>query len=377
MADRSNIEWCDSTFNPWIGCTKISPACDNCYAEADFDKRRRMVKWGAGQARHRTTAENWRKPLAWNAKPFFECSDCGWRGDKPSTQGGSFTDGLPSCPYCDSMGLIDARRRVFCASLSDVFDNDVPPAWRAELFALIDQTPNLDWLLLTKRIGNVAKMIEEPGMQKCGFPPNVWLGATICNQAEADRDIPKLLAVPAAVRFVSMEPLLGPVDLTVLGQYTNPSLNINALRGIHTRGYLAMSPSGCSSMVASDLSGPRLDWVICGGESGPNARPMEIAWARSLAQQCKTAGVAFHMKQLGAQPRGWCAAQVHADPADREDDACDLYDAHECGQPCPARCAALVNKKGSDMAEWPEDLRVRGFPHDEWPSDAQIGRGAQ
>lgn len=274
MADRSNIEWCDSTFNPWIGCTKVSPACDNCYAEADFDKRRHIVTWGAGQARHRTTAANWRKPLRWNAKPFYECPECGWRGDKPSTQGGSFTDGLPSCPHCDSMGLIDARRRVFCASLADVFDNEVPDEWRVDLFSLIDATPHLDWLLLTKRIGNVGNMLPVPFDFECLYP-NVWLGATICNQAEADRDIPKLLAVPAAVRFLSMEPLLGPVNV-----YSSMTGEL-----LHTSG--------------DDYNPGSIDWVIVGGESGPNARPMHPDWARSLRNQCASANVPMLLKQWG------------------------------------------------------------------------------
>lgn len=186
MSEHSRIEWCDATFNPWIGCTKVSPACDHCYAEA-WDRRFAVsghaMRWGAKAQRTRTSAANWRQPLRWNAQAdAFEAAH-------------------------------GRRRRVFCASLADVFDAEVPAAWRAELFALIAATPRLDWLLLTKRIGNVARMIEAPGMQKCGLPPHVWLGATVVNQAEADRDIPKLLATPAAVRFLSIEPMLGPVDL--------------------------------------------------------------------------------------------------------------------------------------------------------------------
>lgn len=296
MAERSNIEWCDATFNPWIGCTKVSPACDNCYAERDFDLRRHVVQWGAGQARKRTGDDNWKKPGKWNAKPFFQCEDCGhrsegerWREVGPNM---GLTDSGYACPRCNSRSMNEVRRRVFCASLADVFDNEVPAEWRAELFALIAATPNLDWLLLTKRIGNVASMIAAPGMQKCGLPPNVWLGATICNQAEADRDIPKLLAVPAAVRFLSIEPMLGPINVADIpdpagGICIKPLAGARWLMGTGTR---------CGSYPAES---PKLHWVICGGESGPHARPMHPDWARSLRDQCAAARVPFLFKQWG------------------------------------------------------------------------------
>lgn len=251
MSENTKIEWADHTFNPWTGCTKVSPACDHCYAEA-WSKRAgaKVGKWGPGAPRVRTTSSNWKQPLKWQ--------------DQAEREGRRF--------------------RVFCASLADVFDNEVDPSWRAALFALIAGTPQLDWLLLTKRIGNVARMIEAPGMQKCGLPANVWLGATVVNQEEADRDIPKLLAVPARVRFLSMEPLLGPVDLNYTRQ------RIQAQR----------------SQLARAINGEVwLDWVIVGGESGPGARPMHPDWARSLRDQCASAGVPFLFKQWGEWvPRG-------------------------------------------------------------------------
>lgn len=249
MTANTKIEWADHTFNPWIGCTKVGPGCDNCYAEADFDKRRHVVQWGPNQPRKRTAPSTWAQPLRWNKMAEAE----------------------------------GTRYRVFCASLADVFDNAVPAEWRAELFVLIDQTPNLDWLLLTKRIGNVAKMIEAPGMQKCGLPSNVWLGATVCNQEEANRDIPKLLEVPAEKRFLSIEPMLGPVDLT--SEYLTAKLGsypFNGLPAEHRTKLIDM-----------------LDWVIVGGESGPKARPMHPDWVRSLRDQCQEAGVAFLFKQWG------------------------------------------------------------------------------
>ena len=259
MAENTKIEWADHTFSPWTGCTKVSPACDHCYAEG-WAKRSGHVKWGSGQPRRRTSDANWRMPIKW---------------DREAERTG-------------------VRPRVFCASLADVFDNEVDPAWRADLFKLIADTRNLDWLLLTKRVGNVMKMANEVAdmprlgshtghliahQWRNGSPPkNVWLGATVVNQEEADRDIPKLLDVPARVRFLSMEPLLGPVDLNYVRQ------RIQAQR----------------SQLARAINGETwLDWVIVGSESGSGARrdPNMVSWVASLRDQCVDAGVAFLWKQ--------------------------------------------------------------------------------
>lgn len=263
MSENTKIEWADHTFNPWVGCTKVSPACDHCYAES-WAKRSGSVQWGG--ERRRTTPANWKLPLKWNAQAERE----------------------------------GRRFRVFCASLADVFDNQVPQEWRDDLFALIRSTPHLDWLLLTKRIGNTAKMIE----QAVDAQPellwkwpwfNVWIGATICNQEEADRDIPKLLAVPATKRFLSIEPLLGPVDLT--GEYLKAKLGEYPFKGL----------SSAHRTQLIDL----LDWVIVGGESGPKARPMHPDWARSLRDQCQAAGVPFMFKQWGEWGPTWTEAHDH------------------------------------------------------------------
>lgn len=251
MAENSTIEWTHHTFNPWIGCQKVGPGCNHCYAEA-WDARglqQREGRWGAHAARTRTSPANWRKPLAW---------------DKAAKSAGE-------------------RHRVFCASLADVFDThpSILPEWRADLWDLIRATPNLNWMMLTKRPGNITKMLPEDWGR--GYP-NVWLGCTVVNQGEADRDVPKLLAVPAAVRFLSMEPLLGPVDL-------------NHIRLPHGSGRTwidALQPW----WVTPDTR-TRLELVIVGGESGPGARPMHPDWARSLRDQCNAAGVAFHFKQWG------------------------------------------------------------------------------
>ncbi|MBP3980832.1 phage Gp37/Gp68 family protein [Acidovorax sp. JG5] len=256
MSENTKIEWCDHTFNPWEGCQKVGPGCDHCYAETRNARFAggTAINWGPGAPRRRTSASNWELPKRWNA------------------QADAF------------MAKHGRRQRVFCASLADVFDNAVDPQWRMDLFGLIEATPNLDWLLLTKRIGNVGNMLPVP-FDFDRLYPNVWIGATIVNQAEADRDIPKLLAVPARVRFLSMEPLLGPVTLR---EVHSDICEIDALTGDHgvLRPLLGRSKA-------------KVHWVICGGESGPGARPMHPDWARSLRDQCQAAGVPFMFKQWG------------------------------------------------------------------------------
>ena len=276
MADNTSIEWCDHTFNPWEGCQKVSPGCDHCYAETRNARYNgTAINWGPGAPRRRTSAANWRKPLKWNreAEAF--------------------------------MAKHGRRQRVFCASLADVFDNAVDPQWRADLFFLIEQTPNLDWLLLTKRIGNVPNMLPVP-FDFAKLYPNVWLGITVVNQEEADRDIPKLLAINACVRFLSMEPLLGHIDLTRIcivprvQRSPRAGIHIDALRGRYVE-------SGMPFIGEWDIDGPypegapplSLNWVIVGGESGPGARPMHPDWACSLRDQCETAAVPFLFKQWG------------------------------------------------------------------------------
>jgi len=259
MSAETNIEWCDSTFNPWIGCTRVSPACDDCYAARSTPARTLGVVWGPGQLRRRTGAANWKQPEQWQRQAAEFKAQHG------------------------------RRRRVFCASLADVFDNEVPGQWRIELMRLIVATPDLDWLLLTKRIGNAAGMLETAfravhhGREGWAdnLPPNVWIGATVVNQAEVDRDVPKLLATPAAVRFLSVEPMLGPIDL----ERPRPGPDLD---------------QGGGRMICQPwLIQSGIDWVICGGESGPKARPMHPDWARSLRDQCAAAGVPFLFKQWG------------------------------------------------------------------------------
>jgi protein gp37 len=286
---------------------------DHCYAEVSTPVRIMRAggreTWGPGAPRHRTSAANWKQPLRWNEQPFVECMGCGWRGESRAAAlvenpPGFFpsTRSARVCPNGCGPLLKEARRRVFCASLADVFDNEVDPAWRADLFALIAQTPNLDWLLLTKRIGNAARMIvsamldlaetdRQVSMPYRPWPwPNVWLGATVVTQGEADSDVVKLLMTPAAVRFVSLEPLLASVDLTEMQPPGRDAVWVDAMRGSAAE----FGGSGQSRTL------PQLDWVITGGESGPHARPANPQWFRDVRDRCAAAGVSYLHKQNGA-----------------------------------------------------------------------------
>ncbi|MDR5815839.1 phage Gp37/Gp68 family protein [Caballeronia sp. LZ033] len=308
MSENSKIEWTDHTFNPWEGCQKVGPGCDHCYAETRNARFAggTAVNWGPGAPRRRTSPANWRKPLQWNRDGTF-------------------------------YALHGRRQRVFCASLADVFDNEVDLLWRRDLFRLIAETPNLDWLLLTKRIGNVPTMLRHIGVEQ--LPDNVWLGATVVNQAEADRDIPKLLAVPASVRFLSMEPLLGPVDLRLDWR--------NDIARWDDRG--------------RDLPLRRIDWVIVGGESGPGARPMHPDWARSLRDQCAAADVPFLFKQWGE----WIAEGVQmSTPLKRTPDPYRRrWVADDADDDRYTRTAAAVHPVGKKAA----GRQLDGVTHDEFP----------
>ncbi len=317
MSAATTIEWTDSTFNPWLGCTKVSLAesggggCDGCYAAVSTPIRvlrgKGIETWGAGARRQRTSQAYWQQPLRWNDAPFLECSHCRWRGDarsaalKPdeSEKGGASARVCPTCGHADPK---EARRRVFCASAADVLDNEVDPQWRCELLELIFKTPKLDWLVLTKRIGNLVPMLNEVRRlvsyeDKREFwlwlkawengeeaPANIWLGVTVVNQREADRDVPKLLGILARIHFVSIEPMRGGVDLTNIAP--------PVVEGRQWHGINALAPYNRS------LRGT-IDWVIAGGESGPKARPAHPSWFTSLRDQCARHGVPFLFKQWG------------------------------------------------------------------------------
>lgn len=306
MGENSKIEWTTHTFNPWIGCTKVSPGCANCYAERDM-QRYGKATWGAGQPRVRTAASTWAQPLKW---------------DRAAAKAGR-------------------RDRVFCASLADVFDPEVPIEWLDNLFALIDACQHLDWLLLTKRpeliMRRVGAVFERhldgggrgPDFASCWIggmpPPNVWLGTTIEDQQHANTRIPWLLKVPARVHFLSCEPLLGPVDLSPA--WCDECGGFEAVAGSdgatpfcpHCPGMSGDGNEMCHLgwLDSATPPGGMIDWIICGGESGPNARPINQQWARSLRDQAQAAGVPFLFKQWGEWLPGtqYDAAHRAADPA--------------------------------------------------------------
>jgi len=270
MGTTTGISWTDHTQNPWLGCQKVSPACENCYAEVSppirTNRANGLELWGPPSTtpRLRTGVKNWNLPLRWN---------------RAAEKAGR-------------------RAQVFCASLSDVFeDHPMLPPWRADLWKLIEQTPWLNWQLLTKRPQNILSMIPRAWVETPR--DNVWYGTTVEDQRRADERIPELLRVPGIVRFLSMEPLVSPVDIT---RY---------------------------------MGGPScIDWAIIGGESGPAARPFNLDWARSLIAQCRTEAVVIWLKQLGSRP------ELTPGPI-----AWPITDSH-----------------GSDQSEWPADLRVQQFP---------------
>jgi len=322
MAENSGIEWTDHTFNPWEGCTKISPACDNCYAAARAERFGTVV-WGG--PRRRTSEANWNKPLKWekNADSFLEENG--------------------------------RRQRVFCASLADVFDNQVPEEWRADLWDLIRKCPSLDWLLLTKRPQNIEGMLPPFWDEIKG---RIWLGTTVENQAIADRNIPHLLKHDAAVRFLSCEPLLGPIDLW--HKDIGGTLWIGYQRGcggMHKHG----GKAGEIIHGEKHRGDPHflhhhhdnrcrrgLDWVIAGGESGSYARPSREQWFVDLMMQCRRASTPFLFKQWGEYV-----------PADMTDKA--AKDAHPKDMILVGKKNAgrlLLGREHTDFPDSPEDPYV-------------------
>jgi protein gp37 len=271
MGENTGIAYATHSFNPWIGCTKVSPGCINCYArawDARFDPAHVAPHWGPGAPRRRTRPQNWSKVRRWQRDRRAAID----RGENPEPV------------------------RVFCASLADVFDNEVDPFWRVDLWRLVEECPDLDWILVTKRIGNVALMAPADD-----FGPNVIVTATIVNQSEADRDVPKLVALKASGVAkhigVSYEPALGPVDW---------------------------------SRWVSEF-----DWLIIGGESNQpegEAREFRMIWAAMSILQCRCARTPVFMKQTGSMARGDTGFLDLKDPA------------------------------GADPTEWPGAYRIREYP---------------
>lgn len=362
MSATTKIEWTERTWNPVTGCTKVSAGCKNCYAEKVADRF-----WASQYP-----------PVEY---PTYSVDNC-----CPVTEmrARRFTDVQT---HEDRLVEPLAWRKpslVFVNSMSDLFHEDVPDEFILHVLNVIRRghANGHTFQVLTKRHERMRSMmsrlqfdshgvgrlfLEDRGLTRQGTPisfapvmRHLWLGVSVENQETADQRIPLLLQTPAAVRFISAEPLIGPIDFSV-----NPSGQV--LESCDECGHRRPNPS-CDACLDAP---PALDWVIVGGESGPGARPLDLAWARSILAQCKAAGVAAFMKQLGADPRGECSWEHHDDcPPTMVDKhgvrssvsgqpgtLCHAVD--DAWWPCRLK---LKDRKGGRMEEWPEDLRVRQFP---------------
>ena len=320
MGESTGIGWTDHTFNPWMGCQRVSPGCGGakgvggCYAEAlvtgrmgyhaeSADPRRRLTLWGppSTSTRQRTSAANWKRVVQW---------------DREAKAAG-------------------VRRRMFCASLADVFEAHPDlTAIRADLWPLLASCTSLDVQLLTKRPENITAMV--PRAWRESWPAHVWIGTTVEDQRRANERIPHLLKVPAAVRCLSCEPLLEAVNLTRVVMKSIPGAIRMEVECDGLRGYVG-------STVDQDTAAARgLQWVIVGGESGTGARPFDLGWARSIVEQCSDAGVPVFVKQMGDAPRETVRDEV--------------YDLDR------SRPVKYRRHHGADPSEWPADLRVQRFP---------------
>ena len=289
----TGIQWTDETWNPTTGCDRVSPGCDNCYALTMAGRLKRM-----GQAKYQHDGD-------------------------PKTSGPGF--GLTT--HADALDLPlrwRKPRRVFVNSMSDLFHESVSTTFIAAVFEVMRKTPQHTYQILTKRHARMRSLSRTAVFGE-GWPlPNVWLGVSAEDQKWADIRVPALLETPAAVRFVSAEPLLGPIRLPFIEEYDGCTCEYGV-----PAGYYGMHERDCGT--APGPAWDRLHWVIIGGESGPGARPMELSWARSLIRQCREAGTAVFMKQTGSVA------------------AADLNPFAPRG-------------KGGDWDRWPDDLRVREFP---------------
>lgn len=319
MGADSKIAWTHHTFNPWRGCSKVHTGCTHCYAEALSTRQPDVFGvWGDNGTRVVASEAMWRQPLKWNR-------DAAAAGE---------------------------RHRVFCASLADVFE-DRPDLTepRERLLELIGATRNLDWLLLTKRPQNVNNLMSPAPTAAVPIPylgggdylPNVWLGTSISNQETADDLVPKLLAAQASLRFLSVEPLIGPVNLAAALFTQPPPADCEHDEGPESGG-LWNGPTA--------LGQRGVQWVIVGGESGWKARPCEVAWIESVVRQCAEAGVPCFVKQMGSRSGA-------RDVWDLSDSVFrDLEAAGADRFPCVVR----LDDKGGRLDQIPEDLRVRQFP---------------
>lgn len=335
MSESTKIAWCDSTASPWFGCSEVSPGCLNCYAR-ELTLRYRWAGWGDDSPRVRSKSF-WKDVPKWQKEAKRRLDE--WQARRDSWIANGQANHGPGKQW---LALHDQAKpqppRIF-PSLMDWLDPKVSSAMLAEFLKVIHDCPNLDFLLLTKRpelfeqrlgLARGAGYLQPsstgnwiPDWLDGKAPHNVWVGATAEDQQRANERIPALLKIPAQIRFLSCEPLLGPIDVP----------------GLKYEGTMA------------ELLKP-LDWVIVGGESGKNARPCNIEWIRSIKDQCKAAGVKCFVKQFGA-----CPISDAATPGEWPGTAFRSWERRD------ARRITLKHPKGGDPDEWPEDLRVREFPN--------------
>ena len=360
MGESTGIGWTHHTANFWWGCQRVSPGCEHCYAEHLAVVRRKLPVWGPP-----STTGRERKKGVWK--------------DVPKWNAAAKADGV--------------RRRMFVSSMADVFEAHPQVApWRAEALDLLADCDGLDVQLLTKRPENIRAMVPAAWLES--WPAHVWVGTTVEDQKRAEQRIPHLLAVPAAVRFLSCEPLLEAVDLTKWLPAGGARWQCSGCRAFVHDSASRWSNDCPACGREKYLSGSHaangrhqpLQWVIVGGESGPGARPFDLAWARSIVAQCDEAGVAVFVKQLGAQPVDSAKAAVHQPcmherkPAIRTTiyaaDAPEVAQARVDERNTALRLAApqvehplylrgayrIDDRAGADPAEWPKDLRRQSFP---------------
>lgn len=307
MADGSKISWLKdssgmqgATWNIVRGCTRASPGCENCYAESMAHRFNRPGYWADGLTVIRQGRPGWSGKLTFVEEKLEE--PLRWR--RP--------------------------RRIFVCSGADLFHDKVPKAWLDRVWDVMRRADKHTFMVLTKRHENMLAYLSEHQQDPA---PNVWVGVSVENQEYADLRIPELMKCPAAVRYLSAEPLIGPVDLRIT-EHESP------------------------------LDGKRLDWVIAGGESGPRARPCALEWLESIMYQCVKAGAAPFIKQLGA----YVVSEERAAPTVEE--ASNLL-GHEAQYRWLWR-AGLQDRKGENPDEWPEDLRVRTYPGDLLPEHLRL-----
>lgn len=356
MAD-THIEWADKSWNPVTGCTKVSPGCKHCYAEGVADRF-----WATQY-------------------PPVEVATPLWAGDGPgktSQRPRRFTDVQCHPDRLDQPLRWRKPRRVFVNSMSDLFHEDVPDAFIDQVFAVMALAPTHTFQILTKRAERMCTYLSQPdlsdqlawtiGYMECSpardadkagenahrallvWPLlNVWLGVSVENQVTADARVPLLLQTPAAVRFLSCEPLLGPVEIRGGLQGCgdcDPCIGGRVDQcavGSHHTG--ALHPDG-------------IHWVIVGGESGPKARTCDVAWVRSIRDQCRASSVPCFVKQLGHRPMYKHAQRGHG----VSDETYHPHGYRHGGIAFHAGYLHLKDRKGGDISEWPEDLQVREFP---------------